>query len=221
GLSAPADEPVQIAALPSAGGALAFAQTGPGPEQRLILASLPPRRPDEMAAASGASLAAAMAGTPANAPLPPIRPTALADAALTVATLRGTGAPEPMAAPAPEGRLVTAALPPARPREGGVSFIQASQRSVPVAAEPEEPEEMDRSGLKSLFATVARTGVSTGNPVNVATARARTAGPSSAPIAGPSPAAALGFSHADPGAPKPGAFSGPAVRPLPTSFVQN
>jgi len=114
-----------------------------------------------------------------------------------------------------------AALPPVRPREGGVSFIAASQRSVPVAAEPEEPEPMDRSGLNSLFATVARTTVSPGRTVNVATARSKAAGPSAAPIAGPSPAAALGFSHADPVDAKPGAFTGPAVRPLPTNFVQN
>lgn len=214
-LSAPTDEPVQIAALPQAGGALAFAQTGPAPEQRLILASLPPRRPDEMVAGT----AIASATSPINAPLPPIRPTALADAA--IAGLRGTGAPDQAAASASEGRLVTAALPPVRPREGGVTFVAASQRSTPIPVEPDEPEEVDRSGLNSLFAAVARTGTATGKPVNVATARAKTAGPSSAPIAGPSPAAALGFSHADSGAPKPGAFSGPAVRPLPTSFVQN
>lgn len=215
GLSSPVDETTQIAALPSTGGALAFASpSGPAGDQRLILASLPPRRPDEMAAA-----AVALAGSPTNAPLPPMRPTALADAA--IASLRGTDVPETAAAPAAEGRLVMAALPPVRPREGGVSFIAASQRSVPVAAEPEEPEPMDRSGLNSLFATVARTTVSPGRPVNVATARSKAAGPSAAPIAGPSPAAALGFSHADPVDAKPGAFTGPAVRPLPTNFVQN
>jgi hypothetical protein len=219
GLSTPDNDPVQVAALPATGGALAFApQSGAAADPRLILASLPPRRPDEMVAATTLALAASPAGSPINAPLPPIRPTALADAA--IAALRGSATDQAPAAAA-EGRLVTAALPPVRPREGGVTFVPASQRSVPVAAEPEEPEDMDRSGLKSLFATVARTSVSPGKPVNVATARARTAGPSAAPIAGPSPAAALGFSHADSGAPKPGAFSGPAVRPLPTSFVQN
>ncbi|WP_210251114.1 DUF882 domain-containing protein [Bosea sp. F3-2] len=220
GLSLPGDDPVQIAALPATGGALAFApQSGAAADPRLILASLPPRRPDEMVAATTLALAASPAGSPTNAPLPPIRPTALADAA--IAALRGTGVPDQTPATAPEGRLVTAALPPVRPREGGVTFVPASQRSVAVTVEPEEPEDMDRSGLKSLFATVARTSVSPGKPVNVATARARTTGPSATPIAGPSPAAALGFSHADSGAPKPGAFSGPAVRPLPTSFVQN
>ena len=79
---------------------------------------------------------------------------------------------------------------------------------------------MDRSGLEALFATVARP-VRSGKPVTVATARTRPAGPSAAPIAGPSPAAALGFSHADPVDARPGAFTGPAVRPLPTNYVQN
>lgn len=214
GLSVPADDgaPVQIAALPAAGGALAFA---PQPDQKLVLASLPPRRPGEMASASEI----VVAGQPTNAPLPPMRPTALADAAIT--SLRGTGAPEAPLAQAAEGRLVTASLPPVRPREGGVSFATATQRSVPVPEEPEDTAEMDRGGLNSLFAAVSRTGSTPGKPVNVATARAKTAGPSGAPIAGPSPAAALGFSHADPVDAKPGSFSGPAVRPLPTNFVQN
>jgi len=214
GLALPAEDgaPVQIAALPAAGGALAFA---PQPEQKLVLASLPPRRPGEVAGPSEIIVA----GQPTNAPLPPARPTALADAA--IASLRGTGSPETPLAQAAEGRLVTASLPPVRPREGGVSYATATQRSTPVPEEPEDTAEMDRGGLNSLFAAVSRTGSTPGKPVNVATARARAAGPSGAPIAGPSPAAALGFSHADPVDAKPGTFSGPAVRPLPTNFVQN
>lgn len=214
GLSVPADDgaPVQIAALPSAGGALAFA---PQPDQKLVLASLPPRRPGEMASASEI----VVAGQPTNAPLPPVRPTALADAA--IASLRGTGSAEAPLAQAAEGRLVTASLPPVRPREGGVSYAAATQRSVPAPEEPEDTAEMDRGGLNSLFAAVSRTSSTPGKPVNVATARAKAAGPSGAPIAGPSPAAALGFSHADPVDAKPGTFTGPAVRPLPTNFVQN
>ena len=214
GLSVPADDsaPVQIAALPAAGGALAFA---PQPDQKLVLASLPPRRPGEVAGPSEL----VVAGQPTNAPLPPMRPTALADAA--IASLRGTGAPEAPLAQAAEGRLVTASLPPVRPREGGVSFATATQRSVPVPEEPEDTAALDRGGLNSLFAAVSRTGSTPGKPINVATARAKAAGPSGAPIAGPSPAAALGFSHADPVDAKPGTFSGPAVRPLPTNFVQN
>ncbi|MCO5089438.1 MAG: DUF882 domain-containing protein [Bosea sp.] len=206
GLTAPADDgaPVQIAALPAAGGALAFA---PQPEQKLVLASLPPRRPGEVAAASETILA----GRPVNAPLPPLRPTELADAA--IAALR--------AADSAEGRLVVVALPPVRPREGGVSFVTATRRAGSLEEEAGEPSQLDRGGLDSLFAAVARTGAASGRPVSVATARARTAAPSRAPIAGPSPAASLGFSHGDPLDAKPGTFTGPAVRPLPTNFVQN
>lgn len=208
------EAPVQVASLPAAAGPLVFAQQ-PGSDARLVLASLPPRRPGEMAGA----VDTAPAGQPVNAPLPPLRPTALADTA--IASLRGN---EPAASPvaqAAEGRLVTASLPPVRPREGGVSFATATQRTAPVATQPDEAAPMDRSGLNSLFAAVSRPGIATGKPVNVATARARTTGPSAAPIAGPSPAAALGFSHAEPVDAKPGAFTGPAVRPLPTNFVQN
>ncbi|MGY6249352.1 DUF882 domain-containing protein [Bosea thiooxidans] len=217
GLSAPADEgPVQVASLPGAAGPLAFAQTGPGAEQKLVLASLPPRRPDEMAAPESL----VVAGMATSAPLPPIRPTALADAAL--AALRSTDG-STASRPA-EGVLVTASLPPVRPREAGVSYATATERSVPVSAEPEEVDEpvgMDRDGLQALFATVTRPARSASKPVTVATARARTAAPSATPIAGPSPAAALGFSHAEPVDARPGAFTGPAVRPLPTNYVQN
>jgi uncharacterized protein YcbK (DUF882 family) len=212
GLTAPSDDgaPVQVAALPSAGGALAFA---PQPEQKLVLASLPPRRPGEIGAAS----ATVLAGQLIQAPLPPVRPAGLADAA--VAALHdGPDAPPAQAA---EGRLVIAALPPVRPRDGGISFVTATRQTQPLPEEAEEPAQMDRGGLDSLFAAVSRTGSAAGRPVTVATARARAAVPSRAPIAGPSPAAALGFSHADPLDAKPGTFTGPAVRPLPTNFVQN
>jgi len=212
GLTLPAEDgaTVQLAALPGTAGALAFAQAPGGAGQQLVFASLPPRRPDEMAAAP-----IAVAGSPVNAPLPPIRPTAMADSA--IASLRGSTDTLAGSAPTLEGRLVTAALPPVRPREGGVSFAVASQRSVPI---PEEPEPIDRSGLDSLFAAVARTSVAPARPVSVATARTRTT-PAVISITAPGPAASLGFSHADPVDAKPGAFTGPAVRPLPTNFVQN
>jgi uncharacterized protein YcbK (DUF882 family) len=214
GLGPQGDEaPVQVASLPGTAGPLAFAQTGPGAEQKLLLAALPPRRPDAIDTPDALS-----AGTLANAPLPPIRPTALADTAL--AALRPTDSGGASSHPA-EGVLVIASLPPIRPREGGVSYATATQRSVPVPSEPDEPVGMDRSGLEALFATVVRPARSPGKPVTVATARARAAAPSAAPIAGPSPAAALGFSHAEPVDARPGAFTGPAVRPLPTNYVQN
>lgn len=207
---------VQVAALPAAGGALAFApQAAPAADQKLVLASLPPRRPDQMAALIDSVTTA----TPTNAPMPPVRPAALAN--LTIAALRGTDdAASPAAAP--EGRLVsvTHPLPPSRPRDGTVT-VAAGPAGRPTAAPEEGRYEVDRSGLDSLFATVVRPRPAQGRTVTVATARARPAAPVAAPIQGPSPAAALGFSHAEPSDAKTGSFSGPAVRALPTNFVQN
>ncbi|WP_054142225.1 DUF882 domain-containing protein [Bosea sp. AAP35] len=230
GLTLPgeAEGAVQVAALPANGGALAFAPATAMPDQKLILAALPPRRPGEIAALPETIVA----GRPSNAPLPPQRPTELAGFALAGQSspaaepgLRGwdIGAqPVVAASPVPQGRLVTVThpLPPSRPGSGGVSVAAAAPaRAAPtpiVAA-----YDADRSGLDSLFAAVARTPTPAGRSTTVATARARTTAPASTPIAGPSPAAALGFSHAEPNDARTGSFSGPAVRPLPTNFIQN
>ncbi len=222
----PGEGTVQVAALPAAGGALAFAQQPTPADQKLILAALPPRRPGEIAGLTETVIA----GRPTNAPLPPTRPAALAQFALagsstplgplTQTALRGS---EAVAQPAvPEGRLVTVShpLPPSRPQSGGVTVaasVPARHAATPIVAQ----YDADRSGLDSLFAAVARTPAPAGTSVTVATARARTTAPAIAPIAGPSPAAALGFSHAEPSDARTGSFSGPAVRALPTNFVQN
>lgn len=224
----PGDGAVQIAALPGAAGALAFAQQPAPTDQKLVLAALPPRRPGEIA-----SLAeTVIAGRPTNAPLPPMRPAALAQFALAghstplgplpQSALRGSEATAPPAIP--EGRLVTVShpLPPSRPQSGGVTVAaSAPARPAPTATPIVAQYDADRSGLDSLFAAVARPPAPAGTSVTVATARARTTAPAIAPIAGPSPAAALGFSHAEPSDARTGSFSGPAVRALPTNFVQN
>ena len=220
-----ADGAVQVAALPASGGALAFAQQPSLADQRLVLAALPPRRPGEIAAVAEPIIA----GKPTNAPLPPARPAAFASLMLpqagnaTLAGLRGSDAVTTAALTAvPEGKLVTVThpLPPSRPQSGGVTVATA----VPARPAPtpiEQQYDSDRSGLDSLFAAVARTPAPAGRTVTVATARARTTAPATTPIAGPSPAAALGFSHAEPSDARTGSFSGPAVRALPTNFVQN
>ena len=227
-----ADGAVQVAALPGSGGALAFAPSTALPDQKLILAALPPRRPGEIAA----PIDAVVAGRPTNAPLPPTRPTALAPFALAGQSAP-LGAPAPLSAsgqPAlrgweigpqpvkPEGRLVAVShpLPPSRPQSGGVTVAaSAPARATPTPIVTQY--DADRSGLDSLFAAVARTPAPAGRTVTVATARTRTNAAAPSPIAGPSPAAALGFSHAEPSDARTGSFSGPAVRPLPTNFVQN
>jgi uncharacterized protein YcbK (DUF882 family) len=212
---------VQVAALPSSGGALAFApQPALSSDQRLVLASLPPRRPDQIVSL----IDSVVAGKPTNAPLPPTRPAAFAS--LAGVALRGSNDVASQQPALPEGRLVAVnhPMPPSRPRDGGVSVVASSAaRSMPVSAPAPEVAayEADRSGLDSLFAAVSRTTRSPDRPVTVATARSRTTVPAASPISGPSPAAALGFSHADPSDAKVGSFSGPAVRSLPTNFVQN
>jgi uncharacterized protein YcbK (DUF882 family) len=221
-----ADGAVQVAALPAAAGALAFAEQTAATDQKLILAALPPRRPGEISTLPETVLA----GRPTNAPLPPQRPTTLAAFALAGQSTPLAQSAQPGlrgweigAQPAaPEGRLVTVThpLPPSRPGSGGVTVATAAPARAaptPIVAQ----YDADRSGLDSLFAAVARTSAPAGTSITVATARARTTAPATAPIAGPSPAAALGFSHAEPSDARTGSFSGPAVRPLPTNFVQN
>lgn len=222
---------VQVAALPATGGALAFAQAT-GPDQKLVLAALPPRRPGEIAALPETVLA----GRPTQAPLPPQRPTALAGFALAGQStppvpsaqlgLRNgweIGAQPALTQPAvPEGRLVTVnhPLPPSRP--GTAASVAAATTPARAAPTPIVAQyDADRSGLDSLFAAVVRTPAPAGTRTTVATARTRTTASGAAPIAGPSPAAALGFSHAEPSDARTGSFSGPAVRPLPTNFIQN
>jgi uncharacterized protein YcbK (DUF882 family) len=224
GLTVPgeAEGAVQVAALPAAGGALAFAQATAGADQKLVLAALPPRRPGEIAP----PVETVIAGKPTNAPLPPLRPAALAGFALAgqstplpvqAAALRGSEAAQP------EGRLVavTHPLPPSRPGGSPAVSVAVATPARPAPTPIEAQYDSDRAGLDSLFATVTRAPASAGRSVNVATARARTTAPAASPIAGPSPAAALGFSHAEPNDARTGSFSGPAVKPLPTNFIQN
>lgn len=205
----------QLASVPDGGRTLSYApQFDPAADQKLVLASLPPRRPDQIAGLLDVPAEA----PPANAPFPPSRPPALGG--LTLATLRGSGdagAASAIPAPVPEGKLVTVShpLPPVRPVTGGTSVAARGE------PKPATSVEVDRSGLDSLFATVARSRPPSGAAITVATARVKPAAAAPAPIHGPSPAAALGFSKAEPGDTKAGTFSGPAVRPLPPNFVQN
>jgi len=210
---------VEVAALPTAAGALAFAPQTPLADQKLVLASLPPRRPGEMTAL----VESIVSGKPVAAPLPPVRPPELAGA--NPAGFRLASAE---AAPLPpvEGKLVTIThgLPPSRPRSGPVPAVAEAPVPPPASRPPANPitaqYDADRSNLDSLFAAVSRSLPSEGRSVTVARARPAPVA-STAPIQGPSPAASLGFSHAEPSDARTGSFSGPAVRSLPTNFVQN
>lgn len=206
----PAGSP-QLAALAAEASALPLPQT----EQKLILASLPPRRPGDL---PPPVIEAVVAGRSVAAPLPPIRPVVLANLA-----------PEPARAEAEDATPAGARLvnvshppPPIRPRAPGeaprrVAEGAAAETRTPMAAE----YDADRSGLDSLFAAVAQPAAAP-RRAGVATAKAKVTDPAARGwVAGPSPAAALGFSNAAPSDLKTSGFSGPAVRALPTTFVQN
>jgi uncharacterized protein YcbK (DUF882 family) len=217
GLTPPAGAP-QLAAL----AAEASAVSVPVAEQKLVLASLPPRRPSDLPAPS---LEAIITGRAVPAPLPPTRPVALAS--LSTEGLRLGAEPE---SDVPAGaKLVTVShpLPPMRPRPAGrpepepervVAAASSHQPRTPIAAE----YDADRAGLDTLFAAVAAPSAQA-RKTNVATAKAKVASDAQARgwVVGASPAAALGFSAAEPSDVGTGGFSGPAVRSLPTTFVQN
>lgn len=217
GLTPPAGSP-QLAAL----AAEASAVSVPLADQKLVLASLPPRRPTDLPAPS---LEAIITGRAVAAPLPPARPVALAS--LSTDGLRLGGEPE---SDVPAGaKLVNVShpLPPIRPRPSGrpepeperaVAAASSHQPRTPIAAE----YDADRAGLDSLFAAVAAPSTA-GRKTTVATAKAKVASDPQARgwVVGASPAAALGFSAAEPSDVGTGGFSGPAVRSLPTTFVQN
>lgn len=211
----PAGSP-QLAAMAAEASALPL----PATDQKLILASLPPRRPSDL---PGPSLEAIITGRPVSAPLPPSRPVALAS--LSAEGLR-LGEANEDAVPA-GARLVSVShpLPPIRPRPPGSAPEPA--RATQIAAQPRTPiaaeYDADRAGLDTLFAAVAAPAAPPARRTTVAAAR--TKAPSDAQargwVAGQSPAAALGFSAAEPSDVGTGGFTGPAVRALPTTFVQH
>ncbi len=228
GLTAPEPaQPNQIAALSAPGAALSFAPQGASGQA--AVAALPPRRPDQIAALIEQAVASKLdvaVGKPVAAPAPPVRPVAFANLAL--AGLRSSDDGEAQ----PQGKLVSVShpLPPGRPRGESFALASVPGRAAAVdrqsSAQPATPivaqYDADRTGLDSLFAAVSGTSAGEGRVVTVATARARTTQPrADAAIQAPGPAASLGFSHAEPSDAKTGSFSGPAVRPLPTNFVQN
>lgn len=220
GLTPPAPNPPagspQLAAMAAEASALPL----PATDQKLILASLPPRRPSDL---PGPSLEAIITGRPVSAPLPPSRPVALAS--LSAEGLR-LGEANEDAVPA-GARLVNVShpLPPIRPRPPGSAPEPA--RATQIAAQPRTPiaaeYDADRAGLDTLFAAVAAPAAPPARRTTVAAAR--TKAPSDAQargwVAGQSPAAALGFSAAEPSDVGTGGFTGPAVRALPTTFVQH
>jgi uncharacterized protein YcbK (DUF882 family) len=162
------------------------------------------------------------------APQPPARPGALATGNVTNIALRTSGTDETPAAtpekteePAPRLIPVRHPAPPERPR---IDVARAQEltanASVPIRGTTAKATD-ERTALNNLFeaattpATASRARVSTARTVKVTSADA------SSWTSSAEPAAAFGFSRTSPSDVKTNRFSGPAVRALPTTFLQN
>jgi hypothetical protein len=177
------------------------------------------------------------AGKLMAAPLPPMRPSSMASVAIeaiATAPASATQAAEEGQQALPTGRLV-AMLHPAPPlRPAGMAPSEPAKPALrPVTAEkaPERPAEKafdkgadkaadkDRAGLDLLFAGASRT--TSAAPARVVTAKARQLAPDSESFTpGNSPAAAFGFSRGKATDMATDRFSGQAVKPLPSNFMQ-
>jgi uncharacterized protein YcbK (DUF882 family) len=166
---------------------------------------------------------------PVSAPLPPRRPEGLPQVAAASAQA------EQPAVPAPQARLVAVdhPAPPERPRLAmavasrppAAALPAATTASAPpagaaLAATIATPSLADRRALDSLF-TAAAMGSAAPQPpkVNVAKPRQAQVAPSGPIAADNAPAAALGFTTVEPQETRVDRFTGPAVRPLPTTFT--
>lgn len=173
------------------------------PDQRAAMVPVPPRRPgDETAAASVA-----------GAPLPPLRPVALAAAGimpLQRADLSGAGLGD-MAIP-----LAGMPMPPTRP-----GALARSEPSVdPAPRSTPSPAGDERTALRALFGQATSNAAPKAQAqVKVAAARAKPQAPPAGVAAGIAPDGGptlnLGFSSKPTGDLSPTRFTGPAVKPLP------
>jgi hypothetical protein len=169
-------------------------------------------------------IAALAAGQTPAAPAP----SSAAMASLASATPAASTAPRD-----PPGRLVTVShpAPPERPRAGIAAAVVPQQQPAPAltsaaqaAAPTPAPANPDRRALDNLFAAAAIGSVPR-DLTKITMSRTRAAseaadGRVGAQVSGPgAPAASLGFTQRDPNDTQAGRFSGPAVRPLPTTYI--
>ncbi len=207
---------------------------------RLLQMPLPTAEPVQVAALAGdAPSALDMAGAKlVAAPAPPSRPTELAGAAgdtgLASAAIRMAQPPSGDSRPAtgdaaavPAGRLIAVnhPSPPERPRLGGSDLIAMAPVSATAPARvPTNFSSSERDALSQLFANT-RPAAAKQQP-RVTTAKASPVAGIDGPIVqNDSPAASLGFSKPAKGDAgkteiRTDRFTGPAVKPLPTTFIQ-
>ncbi len=212
--------PVQLASVQpgSTGARMQWNQGAPGQpapdtptldasSQRVVLAPVPPRRPDGLVALAPAALATASAG--------PVLASASRAVAVTLP-----------ADPPPKLVSVNHPAPPQRPPllTGAIARTQAPPTPIVAATAPPVPVQpaqnrAERQALDNLFAAAALGTLPAGS-AKITTSRARSQ-PSQAESldTGAQPAAALGFTQRDPNDARSDRFSGPAVRPLPPTFT--
>ncbi len=186
-----------------AGGVSAGAVAAPDEAGKAVIAPVPPRRPEELPQI--AALAASAPAAQAGAAQPADRPSRLV----------AVDHPAPPERP----RIATASHQRQMSSSAGVSPV-AHASPAASATGPTAPSLADRRALESLF-TAAAIGMTqpVGPKVNIARPRQAQLGPAGSLATDTLPAAALGFSQREPQDARPDRFSGPAVRPLPTTFT--
>jgi uncharacterized protein YcbK (DUF882 family) len=191
----------------------------------LAFAPQPPARPGALDALVNARPAAAEPAPLVAAPLPPTRPEVVLAAASATATPAPL-APAPVQTPAPPvSAPLVAVRHPAPPERPQLAALASS--AAPAATQPSRPvtagaagERSERSSLDQLFAAAAQP-VAAAN-AKIVRARAKASADTAGAFAqGDQPAAASGFTRSNPNDVRTDRFSGPAVRSLPTTFVQN
>jgi hypothetical protein len=98
--------------------------------------------------------------------------------------------------------------------------VQRGAAPRPAAIPVPGPATTDRQALDNLFAAVATGTLPSGGAPRITQTKARAAQPQPGQVSTETgPAAALGFSQREPNDTRADRFSGPAVRPLPTTYI--
>lgn len=189
---------------PQSSAPLSASEAPQEPPARVVMAPVPPRRPDQLIQLAGL-------------------PTASGPVEASAITATATPATDPVS------RRVTVShpLPPERPRLPGVMTLAAVEPARPVQplrderstpTEAAQPAQSDRRALDNLFAAVATGSVPVSGRVTITKPRRADGAALQGPVEA-APAAALGFTASEPLDTRADRFSGRAVQPLPTNFI--
>jgi uncharacterized protein YcbK (DUF882 family) len=217
--------PTTAAAIPEAKQPSLVAAPMPIARPRNLI--LPEAAPEPVQTASLSATPDAPAGRLMAAPMPPARPSAISAPVIEAQAVASPAATETgsQGEPAlPKGKLVAMLhpVPPPRPSALAASEQTVSAKAVVPAlrqAGAGSAPNKDRAGLDLLFAGASR--ITSATPARIVTAKARQLTPTSASFTpGNEPAAAFGFSRDKVSDMSTDKFSGQAVKPLPSNFIQ-